>query len=56
MNGLTIEIIKDEEISTAKTEYFTLKVNGEVIMECMTKREVEDFTIKGITEIWRQVV
>lgn len=50
---MTIEIIKDEAISTAKTEFFFVKVNGDILLECMSAEEVEALTIKEITELWR---
>ena len=50
---MTIEIIKDKAISTATTEFFIVKVDGDIILECMTAEEVEALTIKEIKEMWR---
>lgn len=55
MNGLTIEIIKDEAISTERTDFFFVKVNGEVFLECMNQEEVETLTIGGIAKLWEEM-
>lgn len=50
---MIIEIIKDEAISTANTNFFFVTVNGETVLECMSQKEVESLTVKEIMDAYR---
>lgn len=51
MKNLNIKIIKDERISTARTNFYIVKVNGETILECITEQEVKETTLADILAI-----
>lgn len=48
---INIEIIKDNQISTERTDFYSIKVNGEIVMECMNAQEVKETTISDIITI-----
>lgn len=40
MNVEYIEVVKDDDISIAATDFYTIYVNGEVLLECVAYQDV----------------
>lgn len=48
MKSINIKIEKDEMCG------YTVYVNGEVLLECLAEDEVEEITVKEITELYEK--
>lgn len=48
---MNIEIVKDNKISTPRTNFYTVYLNGEIVLECLSESEMQSLTIKDIMDI-----
>lgn len=48
MKNMEIKIVKDESISTTRTNFYSVYLDGEIILECVSEDEVKELTISEI--------
>lgn len=48
MKRMNIEIVKDERLSTPCTNVYSVYLNEEIILECISENEVNTLTISDI--------
>ena len=51
---MSIEIVKDKAISSETSSFYTVKVNGEVLLECLSAEEVKELSIRDIVELMQE--